>query len=324
MTPSTGDLPEPSGEDALELRSRIPRGAQGLSLLEYLLQRFRYLDRDAWLLELRAGRLSLDGKVASAEVPVRAGAILSFRKLGREPEVSRDVRIVHASPAYLIVEKPAHLPMHADGPFVRNTLVHGLRSGSHPEALLVHRLDRETSGLCVVARTAAARASLDRQFATGGVGKAYLAVARGDVARDFTVEAPIGHSTRSSIALRRSAEADARDPRPARPEFSVLQRGSGLTLLRCVPRTGRTHQIRVHLEFAGHPLLGDKLYGSPDDDYLEFVARVKHGGDAREARPGLPNRQLLHASELSFEDPDTGSRVEFSSPPPGEFAAWLG
>ena len=323
MTRSFAGQPRTPGDDALELRSRIPRQAHGLTLLDYLLQRFCYLDRTAWLAEISAGRLSLDGAIAVAEQRLRAGAELVFRKLQREPEVSRDLRVVHTSPGFIIVEKPAHLPMHSDGPFVRNTLVHMLRSGSLPEAEIVHRLDRETSGLCVVARTNVARQLLERQFAVGSVAKSYLALVRGEVANDFVVEAAIGHCARSSIALRRSAKPDARDPRAARSDFFVQQRFAGVTLLRCVPHTGRTHQIRVHLELAGHALLGDKLYGRPDAEYLDFVTRVKNGGDAREVAAGEPNRQLLHAAELAFDDPDTGRRVHFTSALPDDFAIWL-
>ncbi len=323
MTRSPAGRPAHPGNDALELRSRIPRQAHGLPLLDYLLQRFRYLDRAAWLAELRAGRLSLDGVTAKAEQRLRSGSELVFHKITREPEVSRDLRVVHTSPGFVIVEKPAHLPMHSDGPFVRNTLVHMLRSGSLPEAEIVHRLDRETSGLCVVARTTLARERLERQFVAGSVSKAYLALVRGEVASDFEVEAAIGHCAHSSISLRRSAAPDARNPRPARTDFLVQQRYPGVTLLRCVPHSGRTHQIRVHLELAGHAVLGDKLYGRPDSNYLDFVTRVKNGGDAREVAAGEPNRQLLHAAELAFDDPDSGVRVHFSSALPDDFAIWL-
>lgn len=317
-----GNPPHPS-DAALVLRSRIPKPAHGMSLLDYLLQRFRYLDRETWLAELRAGRVQLDGAVAGPDLILRAGAELAYHKVHREPEVSRDVRTVHTAPGFVVVDKPAHLPMHSDGPFVRNTLIHMLRSGGLPEAELVHRLDRETSGLCVVARTKAARQHLERQFATATVAKAYLAVVRGQVLIDFSATAPIGHSAHSTITLRRSAAADARDGRPARTDFEVLERGAGGTLLRCVPHTGRTHQIRVHLEQAGHAVLGDKLYGRPDADYLAFVTRVKQSGNAREVGPAEPDRQLLHAAELAFDNPDGSERMQFRSPMPDEFRAWL-
>ncbi|MCA8950583.1 MAG: RluA family pseudouridine synthase, partial [Planctomycetes bacterium] len=255
---------------------------------------------------------------------LRAGAALCYRKQHREPPIDRDVRVLHRDPALLVVEKPAHLPVHGDGAFVRHTLIHLLRHElGHPEARIVHRLDRETSGLLVVARTDAARAALERQFVAGSVGKSYLAVVHGAVERDFVCDAPIGRATTSSITLRRAAAANARDPKPASTRFTVLERGRDRTLLGCEPATGRTHQIRVHLEHVGHPLLGDKLYGRTDAEYLAFVARVKAGGDPREVPPGEPPRQLLHAAALAFRHPDDERALRFESAAPAEFGAWL-
>lgn len=321
MTQGRGGAPSPDPD--LELRSRIPKQAQGLPLLDYLLQRFRYQDRSTWLTEIAAGRLLVDGHPAPPTLRLRAGAELLYRKQHREPAVSRDLRVLHRAASYAIVDKPAHLPMHSDGPFVRNTLVHMLRTGEFPQAELVHRLDRETSGVVLIACDKATRSHFERQFAQGTVEKEYLALVRGVVAEDFTIDAPIGHSSTSSITLRRSAAGDARETRPARTDFFVENRGQDRTLLRCKPHTGRTHQIRVHLEHAGFPLLGDKLYGRPDGDYLAFVQRVKAGGDARTVTTGEPDRQLLHAAALAFEDPETAQRVRFTSPLPPDMARWL-
>jgi 23S rRNA pseudouridine1911/1915/1917 synthase len=308
---------------SIDLRSRIPRSAHGTPLLEHLLQRFRYHDRDTWLRELAAGRLTVDGSLARPETRLVAGGELCYCKQHHEPRVDTDVQVVHDDADVLVVDKPAHLPVHADGPFVRHTLVHLLRTRLHaPQLQLVHRLDRETSGLMVVARRPDARGRLETQFRSGTVAKAYLAVVHGRVAADFAVDAPIGHHATSSIALRRSAAADARAPQPARTEFTVVHAGADRTLLRAVPRTGRTHQIRVHLEHAGHPLLGDKLYGRSDADYLAFVAHVKAGGDARQVPAGMPDRQLLHAVELGFHHPTSGAPLVFTSEPRRDFVAW--
>jgi len=307
----------------LQLASRIPADAHGSALIDYLLARFRYHDRSAWLGELRAGRLTVDGVKVLADHRLRAGASLVYTKVHREPEVPLDLPIIYDDAALLVVAKPALLPMHADGPFIRHTLIHVVRTTlGLPDAHLVHRLDRETSGVVVVAKSGPVRAVLERQFAAGEVEKTYQAIVSGAVAADFRVDAPIGHAAHSTIALRRSAAPDARDPRQAATDFAVERRGADRTLLRCTPHTGRTHQIRVHLEHAGHPLLGDKLYGCPDAHYLEFVARVKAGGDPRDLRPGHPPRQLLHAAEIAFAHPLDGTPVRFRADPPADFAAW--
>jgi RluA family pseudouridine synthase len=314
----------PSPDDVLVLRSRIPADAHGEALLDYLARRFPYHDRERWRRELADRRVLLAGAVAAPDARVRGGSELAYHKLHREPWVERRIDVLHDDDAVLVVDKPAHLPMHADGPFVRNTLVHLLRERCAAPALsLVHRLDRETSGVCVLARDDAARAALHAQFERGDVAKVYVAVVRGVVAHDFTVDAPIGRARRSEITLRRATGDAAEHAQPATTHFRVLAHGPAATLLRCEPRSGRTHQIRVHLESAGHPVLGDKLYGEPDAHYLAFVRAVKRTGDAREVAGHGPDRHLLHASELTVQHPRTGATVHWTAPVPPEFERWL-
>ncbi len=315
---------EPSPRPDLELRSRVPALGAGVALIDYLLRRFRYHDRAAWLREIADGRLTLDGRVLAADERLRAGTRLTYRRTHIEPAVDDRVVVVHDDDAVLVVQKPAHLPMHADGPFIRHTMIHLLQTRlAAPSLQLVHRLDRETSGLCVLARTAAARDHLRRQFLAGSVAKAYLAVVRGIASDNFTLDLAIGHAPDSSISLRRLAGERAVAAKPARTDFEVLRRGERHSLLRCLPHTGRTHQIRVHLEAAGLPVLGDKLYGCPDADYLAFVARVKAGGSAMHTGDDSPGRQLLHAAELAFDHPTTGVRMALTDPMPAEFDMWL-
>ncbi len=311
-------------EADLCLRTRVPAAHAGVLLLDYLCRRFRYHSRDQWRDELDAGRLELDGRRAAGDEVLRASAQLCYRKVHREPPVSRDIVVLHREPAFLVASKPAHLPMHADGPFVRHTFVHilGERLGLSRLHLL-QRLDRETSGLVVVALDDGARQRLGEQWERGLVAKSYLAVVRGRVRESFVCEAPIGRALQSRISLRRAAGAAAAAGQPAATAFDVLAATDDASLLRCRPRTGRTHQIRVHLEHAGHGLLGDKLYGRPDADYLAFVQRMKAGGDPRDVPAHEPDRQLLHASELTFADPTTGAPRRFVAPLPDDFRRWL-
>ncbi len=275
--------------------------------------------------QIAAGQLSLDGRIGDATTVLRAGSWLAWRRDQPEPDVDRSVRILHDDPSLVVVDKPAHLPSHADGPFVANTLVHVVRTLLAAPAMdLVHRLDRETSGVCVLARDAATRDALRRQFAANGVRKEYLALVQGVVESDVDVDLPIGFHATSAVSLRRSAAPDARDAKPAVTRIEVLGRAPDRTLVRCLPRTGRTHQIRVHLEALGAPVLGDKLYGRPDGDYLAFVARVKAGAKAMDVDTREPARHLLHAAAIEFDHPASGARVRFTSPLPDNFRAWLG
>ena len=308
MLGSNRDEDRPQG---MELRSRIPAWGDGMPLVDFLARRFPYLTAAAWQVEIRQGRISLRDAPPTPTSRVRRGDDLTWLRTTPEPEVDRNLVVVHEEADFVVVDKPAHLPCHADGPFQRNTLVYLLRELLGP-VHLVHRLDRETSGLMVAARTERARAALDQQFRQGSVEKHYLAIVRGIVPADFVAEQPIGRDQASAIALRRAAvDRTAADAQPARTEFLVLDRGEDRTLLRCIPKTGRTHQIRVHLMASGFPILGDKLYGRSDEDYLRFVQHVKQGGSARWSPDGGPDRQLLHAASLSFAHPVTQSNVRY-------------
>jgi len=304
----------------LILRSRVPGNAGGGSLLDYLAARFPYHTRAQWADEILAGRIRVDGGVPLAGQRLRAGAEVAYTRPHAEPFVDDRIGVLHEDADLLVVDKPAHLPMHADGPFVRATLINLLRTQRRePELSLVHRLDRETSGVCVVARTAAARAHLPNEFAARGVLKRYLAVVHGHVAGDFRCDEPIGRARESSVAVRRAVGAAALAPEPASTDFVVVERGHDVTLLRCEPRTGRTHQIRVHLESVGHPIVGDKLYGRTDAEFVAFVRAVKQSGDVRTTVGSGPDRHLLHASSLQFVHPRTNELVTYESPLPALF-----
>ncbi|MCK5940556.1 MAG: RluA family pseudouridine synthase, partial [Planctomycetes bacterium] len=225
------------------LTSRIPNDANGKTLLAFLVERFRYHDRDAWLAELGASRLQLDGQVADGSERLRQGMRLRYEKLHREPVVALDYRVLHQDPQLLVIDKPAHLPMHADGPFLRNTLIHQVRVDHGEDHQLVHRLDRETSGVVVIARDKATQAAIQQQFGAG-LRKRYVAVVRGLVAAPFVCEEPIGHHPTSEIRLRRSAAPDAERPQHACTRVEPLRHGPRATLVACEPTTGRTHQIR--------------------------------------------------------------------------------
>ncbi len=306
----------------VRLTTRIPAGSSGASLLSYLCERFRYHSPSQWQAELRAGRLHLDGHVADGAELLRAGMQLRYDKLHREPEVASDYQVLHEDARLLVVDKPAHLPMHADGPFLRNTLIQMLRDAHGASLQLCHRLDRETSGVVIVAKDKLAQAHVQRQFGAG-IRKQYVAVVRGQLHAPLVCEEPIGRDPTSDVRLRRCARADAVSAQAARTSITPLRRGPNTTLVRCEPETGRTHQLRVHLEHRGHPVLGDKLYGHPDAHYLDFVRRMKAGASVFETQPGQPDRQLLHAGSLTLRHPEDDRQVRFESPTPPEFERWL-
>ncbi len=219
------------------------------------------------------------------------------------------LEILHEDAAILVIAKPAGLVVHPgsgnwSGTLLNALLAHAQPLASLPRAGIVHRLDKNTSGLLVVAKTLEAQTSLVRQLQAHTVRREYLALVHGRVARDGTVEAPIGRHP-----VQRTRMAVVARGKPAVTHFEVLQRYPHATLLRCRLETGRTHQIRVHLLSLGHPLVGDPVYG-----------RNRRSANALLA--GFP-RQALHAERLEFLHPASGKTVAWQTPLPADMHALI-
>ena len=203
----------------------------------------------------------------------------------------------------MVIHKPAGLVVHPGAGNWSGTLLNGLlfrdpQAGSLPRAGIVHRLDKDTSGLMVVGRTLQAVTELTRQIAARQVHREYLAIAHGHLRQDRQVQEPMGRDPkwRTKMAVLPSGK-------PAQTDVFVLGHGLGVTAVRCVLHTGRTHQIRVHLAHLGHPLVGDHTYGGRSDLAMK--------------------RQALHAWKLSLDHPVLGHPLDFMKPPPEDFVqAW--
>lgn len=244
------------------------------------------------------------------------------RSVEDEPDAPKEIGEVFRDEALLVVDKPAGLPIHATARYHHNTLVSVLRDKYGFQADPAHRLDRETSGLVVCARTTEVSRRLGRAFVAGEVEKSYLAICEGAPEADrFEVDAPIAEG---GAQVRIAVRIDRELGRPSRTAFTVLRRferdGAALALLHARPFTGRQHQIRVHLRHAGFPLVGDKIYG-PDEGYFDRFSKHCLEPEAW-ARLRLP-RHALHAATLSFVHPGTGERVQFESPLPADLQAFL-
>ena len=288
---------------------RIPGRWAGEPLLEALDGMMPHVGRNEWIALFAEGRL-LDprGVPAPPGRTVKAGEeYLRLLPGTLEPEVNGEVRVLDEDEALIVVDKPAPLPMHPCGRFNRNTLEHLLRVAWHPEVPRpAHRLDANTSGLVVCARTRHFAKRLQPQFAGGEVAKRYLARVHGHPSKDrFTVAARISAEA-CELGAREIDEADGLE---ARTDFRVLRRDrDGTSLLLVRPRTGRTNQIRVHLWEAGHPIVGDPVY-------LEGGRR----GERQTLSPGDPP-MCLHAWKLAFRHPLSGERVRHVAPVP----SWAG
>jgi len=258
------------------------------------------------------------GVTARPSTSVRPGGEV---RIGYTPlaETLLDIRlpILERRSGWLAVDKPPGIPVHPVNKVRENSLIRLLRRQEGDEGLrLAHRLDRETSGVLLVARDHANAGALSQAFMRRSVHKEYLAVVRGVVESDHgRVDLPIGPATNSLIYTRREVGPG----QAAGTRWRVERRSVRTTLLRVFPETGRRHQIRVHLAAIGHPILGDILYGRPDGDYLRLV---RGEGDPREDEAG-PRRQLLHCARLVFPEPGGVAEIEVTAPLPPDFSSHL-
>jgi 23S rRNA pseudouridine1911/1915/1917 synthase len=239
--------------------------------------------------------------------------------------------VLYAADEIIVVNKPPGMTVHPSPGHPGGTLVDAmlarfpeLAAMAEPGGVMrpgiVHRLDKDTSGVMVVARTPFARMELARQFKERTVSKIYLAVVRGVIGRErFSITRPVGRHP----VERKRMSVNSRHGREALSEVRVLARmpaaGAGATLVGVRPLTGRTHQIRVHLASIGHPCLGDPLYGG-----RQSKGQIKESKDATLADATYSfTRQALHALALRLGHPRTRALLEFVAPPPDDFAGFL-
>ncbi len=265
----------------------------------------------AWL---REGRIRIDGAPESEPTRKIWGGERIEVEVKEDPRAVPDeaediaLAIVHEDEDILVVNKPAGLVVHPGsgnwaGTLLNALLHHAPALAIIPRAGIVHRLDKETSGLLVVAKTLEAQTDLVRQLQARTVHRHYLALVHGPVAGAGTVDAPIGRHPSQRVKMAVVAEG-----REARTHYSVLERFEQATLLECRLETGRTHQIRVHMASIGHPLVGDPTYGKR--------------GNARAGSLSLLAafpRQALHAFRLALIHPRTHEEIAWEAPLPEDF-----
>lgn len=295
-----------SGESALnrgyEYRERVGEGASGLPLVSYLSNRYLHSTTAQWRLRIESGQVLLDGSRARPDAPLRAGQVLAWlRPPWREPDAPLSFAVLYRDDHVVAVLKPSGLPTMPGGGFLENTLLWRVRR-SYPGASPLHRLGRATTGIVLFARTEGAASALAAAWRRGEVRKVYRTLVCGlPPADSFTVETPIG---RIPHPLLGSVHAARPGGKPSRSRVTLLERREAASLVDVEIATGRPHQIRIHLAAAGHPLVGDPLYG-PGGVPLE-------GSGALPGDPGY----LLHARLLAFRHPETLLPAEVEAPPP--------
>jgi len=319
------------GKAHIEFELEVGDAADGYRLDRFLSLRFTRMSRTRVHKMLAAGgvRCRSSGEVLRKNaLRLRAGQVLVIRRPApEEPPVILDYAVLHQDPHLLVLDKPANLPVHPSARYHRHTLTALMRRRLGPGHgwEMAHRLDRETSGVMVFGRRRSSGPILKGSFYRREVNKEYLALVAGRLEEARVIDIPLGSALGSAILIKVGRRELDDGGLPAQTEVEALShgefRGAPISLVRCRPRTGRTHQIRVHLAAIGHPLLGDKLYAVTEQEFLDVVENGRPVAEL-EARLGIW-RHALHARSLSLPHPQTGERMRFVAAWPAELAAIL-
>ena len=323
MNPAnTPDIPE--GDDAeFELQeAAVPLALAGKRFDQALAEMFPDFSRSRLTEWIKSGDALLDGQPARPRAPVRGGetVALNVRTEVETTALAEDIpfEIVYQDADVLVVNKPAGLVVHPGAGNPRGTLVNALlhfdpRMNELPRAGIVHRLDKDTSGLMVVARSLRSHSALVEQLSEREVHRQYVAVVVGPMIAGGTVNAPIGRHATDRV---RQAVVKEGQGREAITHYRVRERFRAHTVLECRLETGRTHQIRVHMAYAKHPLIGDPLYGGsfklPKAATPELVEMLR-----------TFKRQALHAEKLAFVHPVSGETISTEAPIPADMQALI-
>jgi 23S rRNA pseudouridine1911/1915/1917 synthase len=308
----------------------VDEDADGVRLDRFLVDRIRECSRTYLQRMIRSGNVSLEGAPAKPSSLVRSGDAVTVTLVEEEPEALEPVPepipldVVWEDADVLVVNKPPGMATHPSFGHTTGTLVNALlhRAGQLSDIGgpvrpgIVHRLDLDTSGLLVVAKTDTVHENLAAQFKRREVHKEYRAIAHGAPnPPSGSITAGIARHERGRQKMRAS-----RDGKASETEYRTLERFKRFSLLALRPRTGRTHQIRVHLASRGNPILCDGVYGREVEASAEYLLRGRkvHGA------PPVIERQALHAARLSFRHPSTGEVSGFEAPLPEDFERTLG
>lgn len=283
--------------------AQVPPALGGLRLDQALARLFPQYSRNRLQAWLKSGHITIDGKRLAATYEVAGGERIALRPPPvpdvAAPQAQRmPLKIVFEDAELIVIDKAAGLVVHPgagqpDRTLLNALLAHAAALAAVPRAGIVHRLDKDTSGLIVVAKTVSAQADLAKQLAERSMRRVYLAVVQGDPPASGMIDAPVGRDARA-----RTRMAVTHRGKPARTGYRVLERYGRAALVECRLETGRTHQIRVHFQHIRHPLVGDETYRRGTRHGLSFP------------------RQALHATELSLVHPTTRKTMTWKSPLP--------
>lgn len=312
---------KPAPNTDIYLEAQVPEDCIGQRVDQVAAGLFDDFSRAQLQQWIKSGSLTLNGAVCKPKDKIVGGELLELRA-GLEPQgdwLAQDIplQVIHEDQDLLVIDKPAGLVVHPGAGNPQGTLLNALLhrypgQENIPRAGIVHRLDKDTSGLMVVARTLEAQTSLVSQLQARTVSREYEAVVQGVLLGGGTVDAPIGRHPR----VRTRMAVVPQGGKPAVTHYRILKRFDQHTHIRVKLETGRTHQIRVHMAHLGYPLVGDPLYGGrpklPKGASQHLLTCLK-----------AFSRQALHAAELSLKHPRSGETLSWTSFPTADFMALL-
>jgi RluA family pseudouridine synthase len=278
--------------------------------------RFTYFTRDQWKREILSGKMSLNGEVTrNPSADLNGGDILSYDGSEIvEPAIDEGIELLYEDEWFVAVNKTGNLPVHPAGRYFNHTLVFLLEDRYGRRLYPVHRLDRETSGVILLAFDAQRVASLSKAISQGS--KEYLALVHGNFPdHEMIVDLPLGRDAASEVNKKRRAWKGGTES--ARTRFRKVLSTGDISLIRCFPETGKLHQIRAHLLSAGFPIVGDKLYGK---DETAFITFIKHGLTPEIEKLLILPRAALHSAEMIFQHPQTKQEMIIRAPLPAMFS----
>ncbi|MBU0480612.1 MAG: RNA pseudouridine synthase [Proteobacteria bacterium] len=300
----------------LIFNTRINRHEEGKTVLSLLSERFTYLDQLEWSENIAAGKVRLNGDAVSCTWKVSIGDNLTYHPDSLdEPEVSTDAEVIDSSPDFLLTGKPAGIPVSRTGRIVCNTFINILRDRfNNPDIHLMHRLDRETSGLLLCAKSKEVCRKHQKNLARIMTGKYYLAIVQGRIeVNGLRIEFPLGKDPNSEI---RCQVTVAPNGKPSSTIIYTVAATNEKSMLLARLVTGRRHQLRCHLSHLGHPIIGDKIYNHGGKFYLKRLTQELTDQDFLELQT---RNHTLHAWAADITLPGQEPRLYHSHSFPAEF-----
>ena len=296
----------------------------GVTVLSYLLERFPYRSEEQWLNSITTEQLTVNSLPVTAEQVLKTDDLISLDLSDvEEPKVNTDYKVVYEDEWLLVIDKPGDLPVHPGGPFYCHTLWYMLKD-KYPNLHLISRLDRETSGLMLIALHPKVARSLSKQMEKRKITKEYLVLVEGDFPEYISAPGFISYNEDSSVYKKMKYTHDEDYQSHGKigcfTEFHCIEKANDLSLVKCKLHTGRRHQIRLTINSLGYPVVGDKIYGIDDSSYIRFVEKRITEKDYSLLKL---RRQALHSHILSFYHPKEKAHVELTSSLPKDIRSLI-